>query len=200
MSRFSGGQKASNPSIAFGSTLNRKLLPLNVPPTRFGNKLRIPRAPNLGPGRYDNDEVSTFTYAMDHRPCCSKGYTLGARTAHRFGKSLHLNTPGPQAYQEINGKPLEISPAFRPFQSGSSRFPPVHSKKQKNGEPGPGTYEHMVVKNRKLKYLGSFGGPQTLVLPVRTRNHEGTNVKLRLMTEKDVKKLRHKEAYLSLYF
>lgn len=44
----------------------------------------------------------------------------------------------------------------------------------------PGTYEHMVVKNRKLKYLGSFGGPQTLVLPVRTRNHEGTNVKLRV--------------------
>lgn len=44
--------------VAFGSTLDRELLPLKVPPTRFGNQLRIPNAPNLGPGRYNNEEVS----------------------------------------------------------------------------------------------------------------------------------------------
>ena len=45
--------------MAFGTTLDRELLPLKVPPTRFGNQLRIPRAPNLGPGRYNNDEVGS---------------------------------------------------------------------------------------------------------------------------------------------
>ena len=44
-------------SVAFGTTLDRELLPLKVPPTRFGNQLRIPRAPALGPGRYENNEV-----------------------------------------------------------------------------------------------------------------------------------------------
>ncbi|CAB4007030.1 Hypothetical predicted protein [Paramuricea clavata] len=249
-------------SVAFGTTLDRELLPLKVPPTRFGNQLRIPRAPNLGPGRYNNDEVSTFTYELEHRPGCNKGYSLGARTANRFDKPLHLDTPGPPTHQEINGKPREFSPAFRPFQTGASRLPPVNKNSQEHGLPGPGTYEHKVSQNRKVKYLGSFGGPQTLVTSIRMKctgngekdtccscyeepngdyyeykkkalcrpcynknmktetkfsrsvlhhftkvrdcsgvhNHEGTNAKLRLMTDKDLKKLRYKEAYFSLYF
>ncbi|XP_028417500.1 protein pitchfork-like [Dendronephthya gigantea] len=244
-------------SIAFGTTLDRELLPLKVPPTRFGNQLQIPRAPNLGPGRYNNDEVSTLTYELEHRPGCKKGYSLGARTAERFQKPLHLDTPGPQTHQEINGKPREFKPAFRPFQTGASRLPPVSANSREHVLPGPGTYEHKVSRNRKVKYLGSFGGPQTLVTSIRMKctgngekdkfkpkgdyyeyknkalcrpcydknaiaeskfsksvlsnftkvrdcssihNHEGTNAKLRLMTEKDLKKLRNKEAYFSLYF
>ena len=33
----------------------------------------------------------------------------------------------------------------------------------------PGTYEHQVSRNRKVKYLGTFGGPQTLVTSIRIK-------------------------------
>lgn len=44
-------------AIAFGTTLNRELLPMKVPPNRFGNELGLRGAPNRGPGCYDNAEV-----------------------------------------------------------------------------------------------------------------------------------------------
>ena len=43
--------------VAFGTTLNRELLPLKPPHTRAGNELGLRGMPNLGPGVYDNDEV-----------------------------------------------------------------------------------------------------------------------------------------------
>ena len=45
-------------AVAFGSTLDRELLPLKVPPNRFGNELALRGAPNRGPGCYNNAEVS----------------------------------------------------------------------------------------------------------------------------------------------
>lgn len=45
-------------AVAFGTTLNRELLPLKVPPNRFGNELGLRGAPNRGPGCYDNAEVT----------------------------------------------------------------------------------------------------------------------------------------------
>lgn len=44
-------------AVAFGTTLDRELLPLKVPPNRFGNELGLRGAPNRGPGCYDNAEV-----------------------------------------------------------------------------------------------------------------------------------------------
>ena len=44
-------------AVAFGTTLNRELLPMKVPPNRFGNELGLRGAPNRGPGCYDNAEV-----------------------------------------------------------------------------------------------------------------------------------------------
>lgn len=55
MDFFSVGQR----TVAFGTTLNRELLPLKVPPNRFGNELALRGAPNRGPGCYDNAEVIT---------------------------------------------------------------------------------------------------------------------------------------------
>ena len=36
-----------------------------------------------------------------------------------------MDTPGPPAHQEINGKPREFRTAFKPFETGASRFPEV---------------------------------------------------------------------------
>lgn len=48
-------------AVAFGTTLDRELLPLKVPPNRFGNELGLRGAPNRGPGCYDNAEVTNIT-------------------------------------------------------------------------------------------------------------------------------------------
>lgn len=45
-------------AVAFGTTLDRELLPLKVPANRFGNELGLRGAPNRGPGCYDNAEVT----------------------------------------------------------------------------------------------------------------------------------------------
>lgn len=44
-------------AVAFGTTLDRELLPLKVPANRFGNELALRGAPNRGPGCYYNAEV-----------------------------------------------------------------------------------------------------------------------------------------------
>jgi len=46
--------------VAFGTTLDRELLPLKVPANRFGNELGLRGAPNRGPGCYDNAEVTNI--------------------------------------------------------------------------------------------------------------------------------------------
>lgn len=74
--------------VAFGTTLNRGIFPMNVPQTRFGNDLSpIRGTPNLGPGCYSNEEVSNFCYYVDKKITSEKGYSLGARTANRIPKN-----------------------------------------------------------------------------------------------------------------
>ena len=40
-----------------------------------------------------------------------------------------MDTPGPPTHQEINGKPREFPIAFKPFETGATRFPDVHKTK-----------------------------------------------------------------------
>ena len=40
-----------------------------------------------------------------------------------------MGTPGPPTHQEINGKPREFPIAFKPFETGATRFPDVHKTK-----------------------------------------------------------------------
>jgi len=244
--------------VAFGTTLDRELLPLKTPHTRAGNEMGLRGVPNLGPGSYDNDEVSTFVHSMELKPVCKRGYSLGARTGQRF-RDLDAEVPGPPSYQKIISKPREFLPAKKPFQSGATRFPRLKQALT----PGAGSYEHDTARNRKVQFHGSFGGAQSLRCPVRIickngvqdtcvkcqsvpsgdyylnkkeealcrpcyaelsieasekearkflskfqkvrdccdiHQHEGTNAKLRLMSDKDLKKLKHREAYLSLYY
>jgi len=244
--------------VSFGTTQSRELLPLQPPHTRAGNKLGLRGQPNLGPGTYDNQEKSTFVYEIEKKPASTKGYSLGSRTAARFTREANADLPGPPSYQEVISKKREFSPAYRPFQCGAARLPPVRPELK----PGPGTYEHEVTRNRKIQFHGTFGGPQTLKASITIvchngepdicamcnkvpngdyyknkaralcrecylawssspqhkglkrskevfskvrdcrdiHGHEKTNAKLRLMSEKDMKKLRRREAYLSLYY
>ncbi|XP_065057997.1 ciliary microtubule-associated protein 3-like [Rhopilema esculentum] len=244
--------------VSFGTTLSRELLPLKPPHTRAGNELGLRGQPNLGPGVYNNNEVSSFVYKIDQKPVSKKGYSLGSRTAPRFNKETNAGIPGPPSYQPIISKSRKFIQAYRPFQCGSAKLPSL----KQDATPGAGAYEHQVAKNRKVQFHGAFGGPQTLktsitlichngdpdicasclkmpngdyyrskskalcrdcyfakmatsqakstkrrkeeFIKVRdctdVHGHEGTNAKLRLMSEKDIKKLRTREAYMSLYY
>uniref|UniRef100_A0A6P8J2P6 Protein pitchfork-like n=1 Tax=Actinia tenebrosa TaxID=6105 RepID=A0A6P8J2P6_ACTTE len=253
--------ETSQNNVSFGTTMDRPMLPLKIPPTRFGNEMFSGGSPHIGPGSYDNAEVSAFVYEMEQKPVCNRGYSLGARTAERFPKPSHMDVPGPPTHQPIVSKPVEFDPDFKPFLVGSTRFPEI-SKSNVVQEPGAGTYEHDIPTNRKMKYHGSFGGPQTLITSVKIKcndfgekdicntcknnpigdyyeykkkhfcrkcynqhlesqkkypksylmkfykvrdcslihDHEGTNARLMLKSEKDIKKQRYREAYMSLYF
>lgn len=155
--------------VAFGTTLDRELLPLKTPHTRAGNKMALRGLPNLAPCSYDNAEVSSFVHLLNQKPVCQKGYSLGARTGPRFSKEQNADTPGAPRYQPINSKPKEFSPAQKPFQCGATRFPNI----RQDAGPGAGSYEHDVVRNRNVKFHGSFGGPQTLVTSIKTICNNG---------------------------
>ncbi|XP_022781419.1 protein pitchfork-like [Stylophora pistillata] len=156
-------------AVAFGTTLDRELLPLKIPANRFGNELALRGAPNRGPGCYYNAEGTGFIYELERRPVCRRGYSVGARTAPRFPKPAHLDVPGPSTYQEIISKPVHFDEAFKAFNIGATRFPPIN---QDHGHPGPGAYEFDAIRDRKVKYHGSFGGPQTLITSVTIKCNE----------------------------
>ncbi|XP_020902259.1 protein pitchfork [Exaiptasia diaphana] len=250
-------------NVSFGTTLDRPMLPLKLPQNRFGNQLTVGGSPQTGPGCYDNAEASTFVYEMEQKPVCLRGYSLGARTAARFPKPSHMDVPGPPTHQAIISKPKEFVPDVKPFLVGVKRLPEESKTSTSSEKPGPGTYEHDVSTNRQVKYHGTFGGPQTLITPVKIKcndygekdicnscknhpvgdyyeykkkhfcrkcynqhlestrskypksylqkfykvrdcslihDHEGTNAKLMLKTEKDIRKQRFREAYMNLYF
>ncbi|KAK3747772.1 hypothetical protein QZH41_008795 [Actinostola sp. cb2023] len=155
-------------NVSFGTTLDRPMLPLQLPQNRFGNQLVVGGSPITGPGCYDNAEVSAFVYELEQKPICRRGYSLGARTASRFLKPTHMDVPGPPTHQAIISKPREFNPDFKPFRVGANRLPEV-SQVIKPRKSFPGTYDHDVSTNRKVHYHGSFGGPQTLITSVKIK-------------------------------
>ncbi|XP_077994276.1 ciliary microtubule-associated protein 3-like [Glandiceps talaboti] len=196
-----GREKTSN--VSFGTTLGRPLFPTNVPPTRVGVILNSESSPNIGPGTYDNEEVSGFVYQIDKQVTSKRGYSLGARTGPRIRQKFQEKTPCPSAYQKDITDPMTFDPAFKPFQAGALRFPRI--QKDPDLTPGPGTYEHSVPRNRKVGFHGTFGGPQLLKIPpdggfLLPEECKGTTYKSRLMSYKDARKFKIREAYLSLYW
>lgn len=160
--------------VAFGTTLDRELLPLKPPNTRAGNEMGLRGVPNLAPGSYDND-ASTFVHLLNMKPVCKKGYSLGARTDQRFPKAPNPDFPGPPSHQAIISKPRQFATARKPFQSGDSRFPQLQ---RPDTTPGAGCYEHDTTRNRKVQFHGSFGGAQILKSPVTSicRNGEEPDI------------------------
>ncbi|XP_062499682.1 ciliary microtubule-associated protein 3-like [Corticium candelabrum] len=150
-------------------------------------------------------EVSSFTHESetDKQSKSKRGYSLGARTAKRFPDvNKTKGFPGPGSYQHKTTLSI-AGPLAKPFGGAAVRFPEIST--EANRSPGPGTYEHDVERHRKVKFVGSFGGPQMLKWKndIPKKNAVDTIFGTRqskIVTEQDTKKQLYREAYLSLYW
>ncbi|XP_054912817.1 protein pitchfork-like [Poeciliopsis prolifica] len=181
--------------VRFGSSQDRKLYPRFFPPDRLGNQTKRHEArkpPHLGPGCYSNHEFRTIVYNLETRPESDMGYVLSARTDTRFPPSKL--TPSPQQYQRDQSKSRVPLHGRAPFGSYEEKF-----KMHRNAasvSPGPGMYEHIITKTRKVKWPMCFGKPDWSKLPQMDKQA------VKVTVPKDYGFIRHrgKLAYLRLYF
>ncbi|XP_036959060.1 protein pitchfork-like isoform X1 [Acanthopagrus latus] len=186
---------APTQGAAFGSCQERRLFPLHYAPDRLGNQHSRLGAPHVGPGCYDNHEFGSIVYTLQKTPCSNKGYGLSARTAARFpvcGKQTV--TPSPQQYQADQSWSTVPPPTKTPFNSNTQRFESAPCTA--DDSPGPGTYAHDTVTNRKVSWPMCFGKPDWSRLP----QLEKSSLRVKLTSEKDFLKHRSRVAYLSLYY
>ncbi|XP_040007889.1 protein pitchfork-like [Xiphias gladius] len=185
---------APRPRVCFGSSRERKLFPLHHAPDRLGNEMSRQEAPHVGPGCYDNHEFGTILYDLRKKPESKKGYGLSARTAARFPPCGKTVTPSPQQYQKDQSQSRIPPPGKTPFNSATLRFKTVSCTAQDS--PGPGTYAHDTVTNRKVSWPMCFGSPDWSRLP----QLEKKSLRVKLNSEKVFLKQRSRAVYLSLYY
>ncbi|XP_077995008.1 ciliary microtubule-associated protein 3-like [Glandiceps talaboti] len=191
-------------NVSFGTSSDRPVYPSKVPPTRAGVVLKSDSTPNVGPGTYSTNKINGFMYTMNQRVTSLKGYPMVTRTMYpKANAAYRKETPSVNTYFKEVHEPMACSPALKPFNTGALRFPKVH--RDHDLTPGPGTYEHNVPRNRKVGFHGTFGGPQLLKIPpdggfLLPEECKGTTYKSRLMSYKDARKFKIREAYLSLYW
>uniref|UniRef100_A0A8C4F3Q8 Uncharacterized protein n=1 Tax=Dicentrarchus labrax TaxID=13489 RepID=A0A8C4F3Q8_DICLA len=150
--------------VIFGSTQERRLLPLYYAPDRLGNKMSREEAPHLGPGCYDNQEVRLFNICSRlQKPESKKGYGLSARTAARF--------PPCGKVHETKGATCTIHSNTDSMFSHSQMFILCYS---------PGTYALDAVTNRKVSWPMCFGNPDWSKLPQLQK--KSLRVKMRRLT------------------
>ncbi|KAM8862759.1 ciliary microtubule-associated protein 3 isoform 2-T2 [Spinachia spinachia] len=179
----------------FGSSQERKLFPLHFAPDRLGSRMSRENAPHIGPGCYDNHEFGTIVYVLEKTPGSKKGYSLAARTAARFPPcSAPTETPSPQQYQRDQSRSLMPPPGRTPFNSAAQRI--NFTSRTVEDSPGPGTYAHEVVTNRKVSWPMCFGRPDWSRLPQMEKRF----LRAKLNREQEFLKHRSKVAYLSLYY
>uniref|UniRef100_UPI0037E8A9B6 ciliary microtubule-associated protein 3 n=1 Tax=Semicossyphus pulcher TaxID=241346 RepID=UPI0037E8A9B6 len=180
--------------ICFGSSQERKLLPLHYAPDRLGNQMSRQEAPNIGPGCYDNHEFGSILYNLQKTPGSTRGYALSARTEARFPTSGKTVTPSPQKYQPDQSWSRLPPPGKTPFNSTTQRF--NNTSGTAECSPGPGTYAYDAVTNRKVEWPMCFGSPDWSRLPqLEKKSH-----RVKLASEKEFLKHRSRVAYLSLYY
>ncbi|XP_037627874.1 protein pitchfork-like isoform X1 [Sebastes umbrosus] len=181
--------------VAFGSCQERRVFPLHYAPDRLGNQMARPEASHVGPGCYDNHEFGTLLYDLQRTPGSKKGYSLSARTAARFPPcSKQKATPSPQQYQHDQSRSRVPPPGKTPFDSTTQRFKSVSCTTQDS--PGPGTYDHNEVTNRKVSWPKCFGSPDWSRMP----QIEKKSLRVKMSSEKEFLKHRSRVAYLSLYY
>ncbi|XP_049922195.1 protein pitchfork-like [Epinephelus moara] len=180
--------------VFFGSSQERRLFPLHYAPDRLGNQMSRQEVPHLGPGCYDNHEFGTMLYALEKTPGSKKGYGLSARTAARFPSCNKTATPSPQQYQQDQSQSTVAPPGKTPFNSTSQRFKSTSCTAENS--PGPGTYTHDAVTNRKVSWPMCFGRPDRSRMP----QMEKKSLKVKLNSEKEFLKHSSRLAYLSLYY
>ncbi|TDH10190.1 hypothetical protein EPR50_G00072320 [Perca flavescens] len=180
--------------VFFGTSQERKLFPLHHAPDRLGNQMARQPAPNLGPSSYDNHEFGTILYDLQRTPGSKKGYGLSARTAARFPPCSKTATPSPQQYQQDQSRSRAPPPGKTPFNSTTERFRSM--SRTAEDSPGPGTYSHDAVTNRKVSWPMCFGNPDWSRLPQTQKK----SLRVKLNKENEFLKHRSKVAYLSLYY
>ncbi|OCT91827.1 protein pitchfork [Xenopus laevis] len=181
--------------ICFGTTQDRKQFPYYCAPDRLGNDLTpIRGTPNLGPGCYNIDEVTSIQHLLDRKPISIKGYVLGARTAPRFPPDKKMQTPGPGDYQSFWTKESIDSEAYTAFSVSAARFP--NRMTEAALYPSPGTYNIVSTQSRKVSWPGRFGSPDWSLVPAL----EKRAFRSELETDKEFRKKRNRMAYLSLYY
>ncbi|XP_047427682.1 protein pitchfork-like [Mugil cephalus] len=180
--------------VFFGSSQERRLFPLHYAPDRLGNQMSRQEEPCLGPGCYDNHKFGTIVDDLEKTPGSKKGYGLSARTATRFPTFKKAQTPSPQQYQQDQHTFKIPAPSKIPFSSTTRRFFSIPHTAE--GSPGPGTYAHDAVINKKVSWPMCFGSPDWSRLP----QLEKKSLRVKLSNEKEFIKQRNRLAYLSLYY
>ncbi|XP_008412801.1 protein pitchfork [Poecilia reticulata] len=182
--------------IRFGSSQDRRIYPGNFALDRLGNHLKRYEArkpPHLGPGCYDNDEFRSILYNLGKKPESYKGYALSARTGTRF-PPFKLTRPSPQQFQRDQSKSRVPFHGRAPFGSYEYKF--KLPKTTAEDSPGPGTYEHITKRNRKVIWPMCFGKPDWSKLPQLDKQA----VKVTVPADYEFVRHRGRLAYLSLYF
>ncbi|XP_026189367.1 protein pitchfork isoform X1 [Mastacembelus armatus] len=185
---------APDQRVFFGSCQERKLFPLHYAPNRLVHQMSRHTAPHVGPGCYDNHEFGTILYDLQTRPVSKRGLGLSARTAARFLPCIRNLTPSPQQYQNDQSQSRIPPTGKTPFNSTAKRFKSMSSSAE--ASPGPGTYAHNIVTNRKVSWPMRFGSPDWSSLP----QLEKKSLRVKLNNEKEFLKQRTRVAYLSLYY
>uniref|UniRef100_A0A8D0BCE7 Ciliary microtubule associated protein 3 n=1 Tax=Salvator merianae TaxID=96440 RepID=A0A8D0BCE7_SALMN len=186
---------AAQQQNSFGACQERKLFPLFHAPDRLGNEyVPIRGDPHRGPGTYNHGEKSTLLYTLAHRPASTKGYTMGARTAPRFGLINKHVTPDPTAYQSIWIKDHKEKFPSAPFWCKTSRFSDLLLEKE--FYPGPGTYDPYKMPHRHVTWPGMFGAPDWSLIPMPQKR----TLRTELLSDREFRKHRNLVAYLSLYY
>ncbi|XP_065141493.1 ciliary microtubule-associated protein 3 isoform X2 [Paramisgurnus dabryanus] len=131
------------PRVAFGSCQKRLMFPTHFAHDRMGNEMLALRgSTELGPGCYDNHDVGTLVYDLQHKPESKRGYALAARTAPRFLPPVKMGTPSPQKYQQDWAQPTVCS---------------------------PGAYAHDTIQSRKVCWPMKFGAQDWSRVPLLGR-------------------------------
>jgi len=184
-------------NVSFGTTTNRLAYPFDVGKSRFGNSMNpITGVPNVGPGKYNNDERTSMVHILESRPMSNQGYSLGARKVPRSQKFTFMDTPAPGAYDRDG--PMSVKPAYKPFNTAVDRDA---SSKRRDlmANPGPGSYETRTVGCHRVQYAQSFGGEPS-DLPCVTQTSTIPRNTDKLPTTREEKRYLRKLAYLKLYY
>jgi len=189
---------AKKTNVAFGTESHRKTFPSDGGHSRFCIAVSsISEFTDLGPGKYNNAEMTSMLHRMQKRPVSTKGYTLGARQGPRLRKLDSLDTPAPGVYDSTERRP--ITKAYKPFNAAVERDLSGKLSSDPFTTPGPGTYDHLERGCRQVRYCQSFGtGPTDLpCIKLQSTIPQNTN---KLPTTTEEKRYLRKLEYLKLYY
>ncbi|EDV28533.1 uncharacterized protein TRIADDRAFT_51536 [Trichoplax adhaerens] len=101
------------PDVVFGTTQNRSLFTEKPLTNRLGGETAFHHDSHLGPGCYENDEMTRSLALLANHVESNRGYGFSSRSAARFPKP-HINDfPSPAEYQRP--KLTVAKPAYKPF-------------------------------------------------------------------------------------